>query len=59
MHISYNHEVDSFLDGTRGMLLERIMGETGLGLGRRPGHTLPLTQRRSACPKRSSPSDRP
>ena len=31
MLISYNHEVDSFLDGTRGMLLERIMGETGLG----------------------------
>ena len=30
MHISYEHEVDAFLDGTRGMLLERIMGETGL-----------------------------
>ena len=30
MHISYEHEIDSFLDGTRGMLLERIMGETGL-----------------------------
>ena len=24
------HDVDSFLDGTRGMILERIMGETGL-----------------------------
>ena len=31
MHISYDHDIDSFLDGTRGMLLERIMGETGLG----------------------------
>ena len=30
MHISYEHDVDAFLDGTRGMLLERIMGETGL-----------------------------
>ena len=30
MHISYDHDVDSFMDGTRGMLLERIMGETGL-----------------------------
>lgn len=30
MHISYEHNVDSFLDGTRGMLLERIMGESGL-----------------------------
>ena len=30
MHISYEHDVDSFMDGTRGMLLERIMGETGL-----------------------------
>ena len=30
MHISYEHEVDSFLDGTRGLLLERIMGESGL-----------------------------
>ena len=30
MHISYEHDVDSFVDGTRGMLLERIMGETGL-----------------------------
>ncbi len=31
MHISYDHDVDSFMDGTRGMLLERIMSETGLG----------------------------
>ena len=30
MHISYDHDVDSFMDGTRGMLLERIMGESGL-----------------------------
>ncbi len=30
MHISYDHDVDAFMDGTRGMLLERIMGETGL-----------------------------
>ena len=30
MHVSYEHDVDSFLDGTRGMLLERIMGEGGL-----------------------------
>ncbi len=30
MHISYEHDVDSFLDGTRGMLLERIMGESDL-----------------------------
>ena len=30
MHISYEHDVDSFLDGTRGMLLERIMAESEL-----------------------------
>ena len=30
MHISYEHDVDSFLTGTRGMLLERIVGESGL-----------------------------
>ena len=30
MHISYEHDVDSFVDGTRGMLLERIMSESGL-----------------------------
>ena len=30
MHISYEHDIDSFMDGTRGMILERIMGESGL-----------------------------
>lgn len=30
MHISYEHDVDSFLTGTRGMLLERIVGESGI-----------------------------
>ena len=30
MHISYEHEVDAFLDGTRGALLERIMSENDL-----------------------------
>ncbi len=30
MHISYDHDVDGFMDGTRGMLLERIMNENGL-----------------------------
>ena len=30
MHISYEHDINSFMDGTRGMLLERIMGESGL-----------------------------
>ena len=30
MHISYEHDIDSFMDGTRGMLLERIMGESDL-----------------------------
>ena len=30
MHISYEHDVDAFMDGTRGMLMERIMGESGL-----------------------------
>ena len=30
MRVSYEHDVDSLLDGTRGMLLERIMGESGL-----------------------------
>lgn len=30
MHISYDHDVDSFMDGTRRMLLDRIMGESGL-----------------------------
>lgn len=27
MHISYDHEIDAFLQGTRGMLLERILAE--------------------------------
>ncbi|MDE0608209.1 MAG: DUF1828 domain-containing protein [Acidimicrobiaceae bacterium] len=31
MHISYEHDVDSFLDGTRGMLLERIVSESWVG----------------------------
>ena len=30
MHISYEHDIDSFLSGTRGMLLERIVGESGI-----------------------------
>ena len=30
MHISYEHDVDSFLGGARGKLLERIMGESGM-----------------------------
>ena len=30
MHISYEHDADSFLEGTRGMLLERIMAENEL-----------------------------
>lgn len=30
MRISYDHDVDSFIDGTRGMILERIMGGSGL-----------------------------
>ena len=30
MHISYEHDVDSFMDGTRGMLMERIMTESDL-----------------------------
>lgn len=30
MHISYEHDIDSFTEGTRGMLLERIMDESGL-----------------------------
>ncbi len=28
MHISYDHEIDAFLQGTRGMLLERILTES-------------------------------
>ena len=30
MHISYEHDIDSFLSGTRGALLERIVGESKL-----------------------------
>ena len=30
MHISYDHDVDAFLDGARGQVLERIVGETGV-----------------------------
>ncbi len=30
MHISYEHDIDSFLSGPRGMLLERIVGESNL-----------------------------
>ena len=30
MHISYDHDIDSFLEGARGQLLERAMAETGL-----------------------------
>ena len=30
MHISYEHDIDSFLNGTRGMLLERIVSESEL-----------------------------
>lgn len=30
MHISYEHDVDSFVEGSRGLLLERIMDESGL-----------------------------
>lgn len=30
MHISYEHDIDSFMDGTRGQLLERIVDEAGI-----------------------------
>lgn len=30
MHISYEHDIDAFLTGTRGMLLERIVGESSM-----------------------------
>lgn len=30
MHISYEHDIDSFMDGTRGALLEQVMDEAGL-----------------------------
>ena len=30
MHVSYEHDLDGFLEGTRGMALERIINEAGL-----------------------------
>ena len=30
MHISYEHDIDTFLTGTRRMLLEQIVGESGI-----------------------------
>ena len=30
MHISYEHDIDAYMDGTRGMLMERIMAADGL-----------------------------
>lgn len=30
MHISYDHDIDVFLEGTRGALLERIVAESGI-----------------------------
>ena len=30
MHLSYEHDIDMFMDGSRAMLIERIMGESGL-----------------------------
>ena len=30
MHISYDHDIDAFLEGTRGALLERIVAESGV-----------------------------
>ena len=30
MHISYEHDIDAFLSGTRGMLLARIVGESAI-----------------------------
>lgn len=33
MHLSYENEVDSFRKGTRGRLLQQILGETGLNEG--------------------------
>ena len=30
MHISYEHDIDAFLSGTRAMLLERIVAESGI-----------------------------
>ena len=30
MHVSYDHDIDAFLAGTRGQMLERIVGEAGI-----------------------------
>ena len=30
MHISYDHDVDAFMDGTHGALMERIVAESGV-----------------------------
>lgn len=30
MHMSYDHDIDTFLRGSRGMLLERLVNETGV-----------------------------
>ena len=30
MHISYDHDMDAFMDGTHGALLERIVAESGV-----------------------------
>ena len=30
MHMSYDHDIDAFLDGSRGMLLERLVNESGI-----------------------------
>ena len=41
MHISYEHDIDSFMDGTRGMLLETHHGRDRAKLGRRRRSILP------------------
>lgn len=30
MHISYDHDIDAFLKGSRGQVLERVVNETGV-----------------------------
>ena len=47
MHISYEHDVDAVMDGTRGTLMERIMGESGLQW--EGGAFLPRHQPRTAA----------
>lgn len=32
MHVSYDHDIGAFLAGTRGQMLERIVGEAGIPL---------------------------